>query len=512
VTVKLIGAGADGVFGNADDISKTTTTDNCGNYKFTGLTGDQQYQIQFGKLSGYDFTAKDQGTNGALDSDADIATGLSHVFTLAAGENNTTVDAGLSKKVTACIVGSSTLYEGEANCYQVKLSGAVSTDTWVKVSTVDGSAKRTSTDMSNQEIMAGGKFDVRNYWGQVVGVYYDQIPNNLSSISYGTHAATGPTAMTADYALVGNDCRIDADGSIMVKVAAGQTSSSTFSLEAWQERVYVDRDIFPNGGYKETAWESMTLRLSDSSNANVAITCSDLNVNIGDTTCYTLFSPIALDLDGNGIQTTALIDSKGTFDLLGTGTAVHSGWLSSGDAFLAIDANGNGKVDDISELFGGNKGEGFAKLATFDTNADGVVDASDADFAKLLVWQDLDGNHQTDAGELRTLAEAGIASLTVDYTDGATNQLGNVLGETSSATRTDGSSISMVDVYFNVDADGASVPALDSILSSTNDLLDNAFGAVANQAAAANDAVAMSADSDTLRQLAALLEQQAIAA
>jgi hypothetical protein len=331
-------------------------------------------------------------------------------------------------------------------------------------------------------------------------------------MAYGTRAATGPANMNADYALYGTDCQIDADGNLLVKVAAGQTCSSSFSLSAWQERVYVDQDIFPWGGYKETAWETMTLRISDSTNSQVTIPCADLNVSIGDTTSYTLFSPIALDLDGNGIQTTALIDSQGTFDLLGTGKAVHSGWLSSGDAFLAIDTNGNQKIDDISELFGGNKGDGFAKLASFDTNGDGVVDAHDADFGKLLVWQDANGNHATDAGELRTLAEAGIASLTVSYTDGAENQLGNMLGETSTATRTDGSAISMVDVYFNVDAGSAALPDLGSVLTSTNTLLDQALGTatVAPASQAANDAAVV--DTEALRKLAALMEQQAAVA
>jgi hypothetical protein len=79
-----------------------------------------------------------------------------------------------------------------------------------------------------------------------------------------------------------------------------------------------------------------------------------------------------------------------------------------------------------------------------------VVNAADARFAELLVWQDLNSNHQSDAGELRSLAQAGIASLNVAYTDQEfTDAAGNVHGETSVATRADGSSIDMVDVYLN---------------------------------------------------------------
>ncbi len=478
VTVKLTGAGADGIWGNADDICKTTTTDACGYYKFSGLTGDQQYKLQFTSPSGYLFTGQDKGTNDALDSDVNSA-GLTDAFTLAAGQNKTDIDAGLVKQVTATIVGATAIYEGCSASYQVKLSSAVSTDTWVTVSALDGTAHRTSVDASCQNLSAGN-------------------------------------AMTADYALIGTDCKIDADGVISVKIAAGQTCSSNFSLSAWKENVSVDFFTYLCGGYKEAAWENLTLNLSNSTNSLVTIGSSNLCVSIGDTTTYSLSSPIALDMDGNGIHTTALIDSKGTFDLLGNGHAVNSGWLSSGDAFLAIDNNSNGKIDSVSEMFGGNKGDGFAKLSAFDTNHDGLVDAKDADFGKLLVWQDLNGDHATDAGELRTLGEAGIASLNTGFTDGAVDQLGNILGETSVATRTDGTQITTTDVYFNTDVDGASLPELSSLLSSTNALLDQAFGAAPTAAAApaaptANDAM-VTADAETLRQVAALLEQHAVAA
>ena len=138
-----------------------------------------------------------------------------------------------------------------------------------------------------------------------------------------------------------------------------------------------------------------------------------------------------------------------------------------------------------------------------------MVDSQDAEFAKLMVWQDSNGNHATDAGELVSLAQAGVASLAVAHTNSfSLDAQGNVLGETSIATRTDGSHITTTDVYFNTDVDGASLPQLASLLSSTNTLLDNALGTAAAPAApAANDA-AVTADAETLRQLAALLEQQ----
>jgi serine-aspartate repeat-containing protein C/D/E len=136
-----------------------------------------------------------------------------------------------------------------------------------------------------------------------------------------------------------------------------------------------------------------------------------------------------------------------------------------------------------------------------------VVDARDADFSKLLVWQDSNGNHATDAGELRTLGEAGLASLNVSNTMQSEDQLGNVLGERSSATRADGSQAAMVDVYFNYDPADAALPNLGSVLSASNGLLDGAFGTqIASADTSANSPTihASGDEAEALRRLTAL--------
>ncbi|MCV5597935.1 carboxypeptidase regulatory-like domain-containing protein, partial [Escherichia coli] len=61
-TVTLAGAGADGVFGTADDISRTTTTNSAGNYLFSNLAAGQ-YRVTFGAVAGYKFTTANVGTN-----------------------------------------------------------------------------------------------------------------------------------------------------------------------------------------------------------------------------------------------------------------------------------------------------------------------------------------------------------------------------------------------------------------------------------------------------------------
>ena len=174
-------------------------------------------------------------------------------------------------------------------------------------------------------------------------------------------------------------------------------------------------------------------------------------------------TPIVIDLDGNGIQTVSRADAAGSFDLFGNGKAVQSGWISGGEGFLAVDSNGNGQIDDISELFGGTaKGAGFAQLASYDSNGDGLVDVADSAFADLLIWRDANGNHQSDAGELMTLAEAGVAALDVRFSElPFLDRQGNLHLERSSATMADGRSVDMTDVYFAVAADDAAAAGVD---------------------------------------------------
>jgi serine-aspartate repeat-containing protein C/D/E len=95
VTVTLTAGGADGQLSTtADNTTQTTTTAGDGNYLFTNLTPGQQYQVTFGKPGGYNFTTADSGNDNS-DSDADTVSGKSQIVTLANGESNLTIDAGL---------------------------------------------------------------------------------------------------------------------------------------------------------------------------------------------------------------------------------------------------------------------------------------------------------------------------------------------------------------------------------------------------------------------------------
>ncbi|MGQ0685617.1 calcium-binding protein [Bradyrhizobium sp.] len=161
--------------------------------------------------------------------------------------------------------------------------------------------------------------------------------------------------------------------------------------------------------------------------------------------------PIILDLNGDGIQLTSLAGSSVHFDYAGDGFAERTGWVSPNDGILAIDLNGNGKIDDGLELFGSPTQDGFAILEKLDTNADGVIDALDAGFDNLLVWRDLNQNGMSDSGELQSLAEAGIASISLHTQKLNGTNAGNSLGYEATFTRTDATTGTAETVYFNTD-------------------------------------------------------------
>jgi len=144
--------------------------------------------------------------------------------------------------------------------------------------------------------------------------------------------------------------------------------------------------------------------------------------------------PLTLDLDGDGIELSPLGTAGQTgastvfFDFDGDGFRERTGWVKADDGMLAIDLNGNGLIDNGGELFGQPARDGYEVLETYDTFADGVIDARDAAFARLRIWRDLDQDGITDAGELQTLAQAGIASISLTRNDFPGTNNGHIRG------------------------------------------------------------------------------------
>ena len=176
-------------------------------------------------------------------------------------------------------------------------------------------------------------------------------------------------------------------------------------------------------------------------------------------TASTIPSPIAIDLDGDGIETVSVANGA-LFDHSADGFAERTGWIGRDDGLLVRDLDGNGVIDSGRELFGnetlladGRKAaHGFDALKELDTNGDGVIDASDPAFAELRVWKDTDGNGRTDAGELLTLTEAGVQGIRVAYTNSThVDAHGNQHRQVGSYTTTDGQTRAATDVWVKTD-------------------------------------------------------------
>ena len=176
---------------------------------------------------------------------------------------------------------------------------------------------------------------------------------------------------------------------------------------------------------------------------------------------YFVFDPLALDLNGNGIETLAADGHAGAmFDHERNGIRTATGWVHSNDGLLVHDRDGDGKITDGGEIFGDNTplkngqtaAHGFAALAELDENGDGRVDAADKTFSKLGVWRDLNHNGISEEGEIFALKDLRIKSLNLGYTQ-ADKDLGNgnTLAEVGSYTDEDGNKHIMGDLRLAAD-------------------------------------------------------------
>ncbi len=139
--------------------------------------------------------------------------------------------------------------------------------------------------------------------------------------------------------------------------------------------------------------------------ARAEVQTSEIHVVAGDAA---KIDPLVVNLQGGA----ASFAGTSEFDLDADGTTERIATLAGGSAYLALDANGNGTIDDGSELFGPTTGSGFGELAALDQDQNGWVDEGDDAFSELRLWS-------PGSGQLGTLAAANVGAL---YTGSASTQ------------------------------------------------------------------------------------------
>lgn len=176
--------------------------------------------------------------------------------------------------------------------------------------------------------------------------------------------------------------------------------------------------------------------------------------------------PLIIDLGQDGIH----LGAPGIgieFDFFGDGSKVATQWVApyGNEAFLALDANQNGQIDNGSELFGRGiligsdtrARHGFEELAQYDIifnggNFDGVIDQQDAVWQKLLLWNDLNADGISTPDELTPLHQSDITELQLNAKENARlDPAGNALRFWAWANAnnvTGDNKFKMVDVFF----------------------------------------------------------------
>ena len=187
---------------------------------------------------------------------------------------------------------------------------------------------------------------------------------------------------------------------------------------------------------------------------------NDSSPDLGEAERQSDASPIIIDMNKDGVKTLNYAQQAVYFDLNNTNFAKRTGWVDSHDALLALDRNGNGKIDNGSELFGnytfladGQRAKnGFEALAEFDKNKDNLITEEDDIWRELQLWQDKNSNGTVEEGELSLIKDSELAAIHLAYQFSFDiDEQGNSHTEKSKVTWKDKSESEATDVWFAVD-------------------------------------------------------------
>ena len=255
-----------------------------------------------------------------------------------------------------------------------------------------------------------------------------------------SHQVTGGAIVVFDADVLGQDCEPRRSDTIAHEIGQvqglGDSTSSGYMMSGSSTRqVRADecstaRDEWwtPQEQYQEDLTRcEMNCPYACEGNPPVCNTTVDTG---GGYQCpFSQCSPLVLDLNGDGIHTTGLDDTV-SFDLTGDGIAERLAWTdpTTDEAFLWIDLDRNGRVDDGRELFGhgtilesGSRAkDGFEALAQHDQpslggNSDGRISSEDRVWRQLRLWVDSNHDGVCVPAESGPIAEYGVLEIPLSY-------------------------------------------------------------------------------------------------
>jgi hypothetical protein len=277
----------------------------------------------------------------------------------------------------------------------------------------------------------------------------DGVADTINKLAISYNGALTVIASSGTYAVGGHNFTVTfnangtADvGGVVANTRIGASTADGFNSIEW---AYAGGNTFKIGDF------GATVITNDPVHFTAPISIQDSDGDIADSgslsiTANPVTPPIALDLNGDGIDFLGL--GAGVTHDYGHGL-VATAWVGADDGLLAHNT-GNGLDVVFTDDAAGATSDLQGLALAYDSNHDGQLTSADAAWSTFGVWQDANSNGVADAGEFKTLDQAGISAISLTTDGTAYSAAGGdvtVVG-TGSYTRADGSSASLADTVF----------------------------------------------------------------
>ena len=248
----------------------------------------------------------------------------------------------------------------------------------------------------------------------------------------------------ADYPVMSEPIEVcSADESLLMPVYDEAINSISQAIESNP----LCQDYVPISTDEELMYAQAKTDFAQSLEEGIADEFSLAAVKIFKTVPCNVSDPLVVDVNRNGKFDITEVQKGVNFSFTGTRSQATS-WVTEGDGFLFVDNNANGIVDNGSELFGTDTefDGGFAHLAKYDTDKNGIVDFKDQVFSKLGVWVDMNQDGVSTKNEIMDLATVGIMTIDVGAQNYEKNVNGSLIKKVSYVTLKEANRVLIGDV------------------------------------------------------------------